>query len=446
MKQEKTQPYSSLWIEVRLLPGKEKLPRNGHPWIFSGAIEPKSLAFLLNPTALVRVADSRGSFIAWGWVNPRSQIRIRLFSWKETDITSGTPEENQGNTEEIEHLFTKLFSQAILLRRDLGYLEDPQSGCRLVFSESDGLPGIILDKLGSWLILQLETQSADVHREFILKILQKLLGISGHQIDQGSKDTRTSIKTKPLGIPGLSQIKGIVEKSDGDGRSVEGLKPIHQVLWGEPLPEVLEIKQHNYKVLINPQGQKTGFYWDQRENRSITSRLAKDKEVLDVCCFTGGFALEALGAGARSVRLVDSSKDVLELARKNLEANGFSNWELVQEDCFKFLRSLEPESQEMIIFDPPKLAASRKTKDRALAAYKDANLHAIRALKPGGILATFSCSGLISVEEFEQAIFYAAKDAVRKGKILHRLSQAPCHPVLTSFPESRYLKGLLIQW
>ena len=408
------------WVQVRLRPGKEKLPRNGHPWIFSGAIEPESLHVLNDPSLLVKVTDWKGTFIGWGWVNPKSQIRIRLVSW--------TQPESVDPTRETEKLLTEHFLQAFKLRRELGYLDNPQSGCRLVFSESDGLPGIILDKMGSWLVLQLETESADTQRPLMLKVLTQMVQLSEHDPNW------------------MGSIKGIVEKSDGDGRLVEGLKPIHQVLWGDAPPAELVLEHHNLKIYMNPLGQKSGFYWDQQENRKIVGSLARGKRVLDVCSYSGGFALEALAAGAKQVVLVDSSKEALDLSGQNLQANGFTSWELIQQDCFQFLRSLEPGSQEMIIFDPPKLAVSRKVKDRAMAAYKDANLHAIKALAPGGILATFSCSGLVTQEEFEQAVVFAAKDLGRQGRILYRLNQSPCHPVLTTFPESRYLKGLVIQW
>ncbi len=399
-------------VPVHLKPGKEKMPRLFHPWIFSGAIIDgdrkilQNLSGKVNSQVLARVNDSRGNFLAWGIINPRSQILIRLVDWYESlpDLTK---------------LFTQLFLQAFRFRINLGLVDSPQtSGCRLVFSESDGIPGIIVDKIGNYIIVQIEVAGMESFRSLILECLI------------------SAVKTT---MPG---VLGIWEQSDGDGRSLEGLPKHEELVWGEEPGEEISFYENSLTFLAHPRGQKTGFYFDQRENRKLFSQYVKGISVTDVCSYSGGFSIYAGIAGAKSLHMVDNSASALSLARANLQLNGLSA-QFTQADAFEFLRSLPSSSQEALVFDPPKLVPSRKTLDRGLRAYKDGNLHSIRALVPGGILATFSCSGLVSQETFEEVFSYAAKDSGKRVQILHRLHQAPCHPVLTSFPEGRYLKGII---
>ncbi|KGE70770.1 class I SAM-dependent rRNA methyltransferase [Spirochaeta lutea] len=400
---------------LTLGPGKDKLPRNRHPWIFSGALESSSKARLslwesdpavATQAARVQTADHR--FIGHAWVNPRSKIALRMISWDDQ-----LPRED-------EWLQTML-RRAFALRRDLGIAEDGiTTAGRLVFSEGDGIPGVVVDRFADYLVLQLETYSAEVRRDMIIRGLE---GCAGEF---------------------MPNLKGILEVSSGDGRAMEGLPPREALVWGSPPPDMVPIREYGVQswVSLGLSRQKTGFYTDQRENRRRVAAYSRGLNVLDICSFTGAFSTACLSAGAASSTAVDTSQEALDRAVLNARS-----WEdrfsVVREDAFEFLRNLAPESQDMIILDPPKLVPSRRIKDRGLRAYKDGNLHALAALRPGGYLASFSCSGLVTREDFVAMIQWAAKDVQRDVQILEHLSQAPCHPVRTSFPEGLYLKGVI---
>jgi len=397
---------------LRLLRGKEKLPRHFHPWIFSGALEPRDLLDLEPGLTWVKVVDYRGDFVGWGWPNKGSRIAIRLVSWQESE-GPGT------------FSYQQAIEKALELRQRLGLLnaEGPTTAARLIFAEADGLPGLVVDRFGDWLVVQFETRGCENHREPLVETL---------------------VRTARESLPGL---QGIIEKSDSDGRKLEGLAPRHGHLWGQSPVSMVDIRENGRVFRVDLESQKTGFYCDQRENREIVSRYCGGRRVIDGCAFTGGFSVYAATAGARELVVVDSSQRALDVAKINLEINPNppEKIEYPNADVFSYFRNLEPRSQEVIIFDPPKLATKRGTKDRAMKAYKDGNLHALRALKPGGILATFSCSGLVSTPEFEQMIQYAVQDSQRRVQVVQHLSQAPCHPVPTSFPEASYLKGLVLR-
>ena len=420
---------ASAWPTVRLSPGREKLSRAFHPWIFSGAIldaQPGNEALSASYTGapplpgLAKVHDSLGGFIAWGQYNPTAKISLRLMEWQETAMPDKT------------WLNNKLHGAISRRLAPNAGTATATTACRLVFSEADHLPGLIIERLGAYLVVQSENRITDLWLPLLTELLPS------------------------LGQAFIPELAGILERSDGDGRAMEGLAPRIQTLWGSIPTTAVLVQENGLNFWVDLQGQKAGFYTDQRENRALVARYAAGRRVLDVCCYSGGFSLAARSTGAVSLCLVDASADALELARRNLiQDNPMAEscpTEFIQGDAFQVLRQLQNRtgptgaaSFDLIILDPPKLAPSRNSLERALHGYKDLNLQALKLLAPGGILASFSCSGLVSADDLRQAIAFAAKDLGRQVQILHQLGQAPCHPILLSFPEGQYLKGFLLR-
>jgi len=396
-------------IKIYLKLGKDKLPRNRHPWIFSGAIAEISQEPF--PGETVAVYNNKKEFIAYGHYNPSSKIQVRIFSWKQNEIPNQT-------------WYAFKIRQAINLR--IPMLNDNTDSIRLIFSDADNLPGLIVDKLGDYLVVQLLTAGMDNLREQILEIL---------------------IYAKEKYFPNL---KAIIERSDGDGRRLEKLKEHCGILWGEIPNQAINIRENCCDFQVDLNSQKTGFYTDQRENRNIVAPYCKGKSILDVCTYSGAFTINALKAGATKAHLVDISADALNMAKTNLKIAGYNNYTITKNSAFKFLRQQREKygdasnQYQVIILDPPKLVSSRASLIRGTKAYKDLNLQAISLLPTDGILATFSCSGLVDMKQFREIIAFAAKDAGRDIQILHHLYQSPCHPIRVAFPESQYLKGLLI--
>ncbi len=389
---------------LTLQDGKERPVLQRHPWVFSGAVA--GVQGYVGRGDLVEVYSAHGEWLARGTWSSGSQIRARLFTWDaEEDIDDA--------------LLRRRIEQAAAARAALppGLLGAPHAA-RLVFAEADGLPGLIVDRYGPFLAVQVLTQGMDVRRELVVRLLADILAP-----------------------------RGIVERSDAEVREKERLPPAEGVLWGEPPPERLLITQHGlaFEVELSA-GQKTGFYLDQAVNRARVAAYAPGREVLDCFCYTGGFSLYAARAGAAHVTAVDTSGPALELLRANAARNGLADAvEPVAADIFKQLRQYRSDGRQfdMVILDPPKFAHERGQVDRAARGYKDINLIAMQILRPGGILATFSCSGLVSADLFQKIVFGAAVDARRDVQILERLAQAPDHPVLLTFPEGEYLKGLI---
>ena len=292
---------------------------------------------------------------------------------------------------------------------------------RAIHAESDGLPGLIVDVYGPWLVVQVLT-----------------LGIE------------TALSAIVPALVEVARPRGILERSDVDVRRQEGLLPRVRVLWGEAPPPRVEIVEGGYRFLVDVwKGHKTGFYLDQRLNRAAVARWAEGREVLNAFAYTGGFAVYALGAGAAHVLNVDTSAQALALAAENLARNGFSSdlWTNEEGDVFRLMRRYVTEGRkfDMIVLDPPKFATSKANVPRAARGYKDVNRLAFLLLREGGILATFSCSGLVDPDLFQKIVFSAALDAGADGQVLAYLSQPPDHPVLLTFPEGRYLKGMVIR-
>jgi 23S rRNA (cytosine1962-C5)-methyltransferase len=385
--------------QVILKANRDKPLRQKHPWVFSGALD------RIDPASIdgdvIDVVTPRDEFLARGYLNRRSQIAVRVLTWDEGETID-------------EGFWARRLGLASAWR-----VMGPHEARRLVNAESDGLPGLIVDRYGEWLIVQALTLGIEKFKPVIVQQLQSIL--------------------RP---------RGIYERSDADVRKKEGLPQTSGVLAGDEPPDRVEIEENGYRCLVDvKRGHKTGFYLDQRENRKKIQAYVDRAQVLNLFSFSGGFAISALKAGAKSVVNVDSSADALQLAKDNLRLNELpvNETELVEADVFSYVRQLRAEQRtfDVIIADPPKLAQTQTQIERAARAYKDLNLVALQLLKPGGYLITFSCSGLISPDLFQKIVFSAAVDAKRDAQIVERLTQASDHPVLLSFPEGEYLKGLV---
>src|SRR5690606_8012473 len=307
--------------------------------------------------------------------------------------------------------------RAVELRTHL--LTDQNNTVRLIFAEADFLPGLIVDKYGDFLSVQIHSSGVEAVKAIIIDELVQLI-----------------------------QPKGIYERSDLNARQHEGLPDANGLLYGDTPSEFVDVIENGIRYQINIiEGQKSGFYCDQRDNRSLTAQYVKGKRVLDCFCYSGGFTLNAFKAGASSVVSVDSSALAIETLNKNIALNDFdaAMFTAIQSDVNKYLRQLgeEGEKFDVIILDPPKYAPTRSALDKAARAYKDLNRRALLLLESGGLLATFSCSGAMDIDTFKQVVAWAALDAGREIQFIRQFSQPEDHPVRASFPEGEYLKGLL---
>jgi 23S rRNA (cytosine1962-C5)-methyltransferase len=390
-------------VDVILKKGKEKAVLHKHPWVFSGAIE--KVKGKAENGDIVKLLDAKGTFMAYGFYNDQSRVALRLLEWDETATIDDTWWRNR-------------IGIAVAARQSI-LEEGITDTCRLIFSESDYLPGLIVDKYAGHLSLQILTSGMERIKTVIIDELQKLL----------SPDS-------------------IFDRSDASSREHEGMAPSFGILSGEQPPELVEVVENGLRYGINiAEGQKSGFYCDQRENRRVLAHYANDKNVLDCFCYTGGFTLNCFQNEAKSVTSVDSSALAIETLKSNLVLNEFDQLEhrAIQSDVNKQLRAFR-ESGEMfdiVILDPPKYAPSRSALDRAARAYKDLNRLAMLILHSGGLLATYSCSGAMDMTTFKQIIAWAALDAGKEVQFIHQFCQPGDHPVRASFPEGEYLKGLL---
>jgi 23S rRNA (cytosine1962-C5)-methyltransferase len=390
---------------ITLKPGREKPVQQRHPWLFSGAIQRTDGRF--QPGDLVTIVSHDGRYLATAYANPHSQIRARILTW-DADEALGPD------------FWRSRIRRAIAGRQALA-LEPATTAYRLINAEADGLPGLIVDKYGDYLVLQCLTLGIDRRKTRLADLLAEEL--------------------RPVGI---------IERSDASVRAKEGLEPVNGLLQGSAPPSPLFIRENGLEFGVDlMRGHKTGFYLDQRANRAAIGAPAfvMGKEVLNVFAYTGGFAVYAAAAGAGPITNVDSSMEVLELAEQNVLRLGQKrpSDEYLLGDAFLVLRDFRDNGRlfDMVILDPPKFAHSQRDVERAARGYKDLNWLALRLLRPGGLLATFSCSGLVSADLFQKIVFSAALDAHRDVQILQPLAQAPDHPILLTFPESAYLKGLL---
>ena len=374
-----------------------------HPWIFSGAVAQVGGAPASGES--VRVLSAEGAVLGTGAYSPSSQIRVRMWTFDDK--------------QQVDETFVAGRIAQAVGARAVFVAEDATNAYRLVNAEADGVPGLVADRYGDWIVCQFTTAGAERWKREIVAALQT-----------------------------FSPCRGVYDRSDVDVREHEGLPLVTGVLAGEPPPERIEIVEHGCRYLVDVrEGHKTGFYLDQRDNRGLVKRYANGCEVLNAFSYTGGFGIAAVAAGSASVTHVDLSAPSLELAKTNTALNTCHVDEsaFIQGNVFEVLRKFRDEGRsfDLVVLDPPKFAESKGSLMKAARGYKDINLLGIKLLRPGGMLATFSCSGLMTPELFHKVVADAAVDAKRDIQVLKRLQQAEDHPEGLCFPEGLYLKGLL---
>jgi len=392
-------------VEIKLKKGKEKAVLQRHPWVFSGALE-KIKGTPANGD-VVKVCSANNDFLAYGYFNDQSRVAVRLLEWDENHVIDEAWYEQKINT--------AIESRAHLLKNK------DTNAYRLIFSEADFLPGLIVDKYADFLSVQILSTGIEKAKSIVIDILVKAL-----------------------------QPKGIFDRSDATARTHEGITAENGLLWGEAPAAFIAVKENGITYHINiAEGQKSGFYCDQRDNRLLLAEYADGKNVLDCFSYSGGFSLNAFKKGAKKVTSVDSSALAIETLKQNIELNKFDskNHTAIQADVNKQLRAFKEEGKkfDIVVLDPPKYAPSRSALDRAARAYKDLNRLGLLLLESGGLLATFSCSGAVDIETFKQIIAWAALDAGKEVQVIKQFSQPEDHPVRLSFPEGEYLKGLLVR-
>jgi 23S rRNA (cytosine1962-C5)-methyltransferase len=392
---------------IILKPGREKSLLRRHPWIFSGAIQQADSNIASGAT--VDVLSSKGEFLARGAYSPQSQIRVRAWTF---------------NDEPIDKDFFRKRIRASLTGRSPLLLGEGSgvmstNALRLIYAESDSIPGLIVDRYDDILVLQSLTAGTESWKETIADLLLEETGL-----------------------------KNIYERSDADVRELEGLTSKVGIMRATIPDSPITITEYGLKFLVDIEhGHKTGFYLDQRANRQRVRTYAEGRDVLDCFCYTGGFTVNALMGAAKSVLSVDASSEALTLARQNVELSKLplTKAQFLEGDVFQVLRKFRDEARsfDMIILDPPKFAPTAAQADKAARGYKDINLLAFKLLQPNGILFTFSCSGGIDAALFQKIVAGAALDAGVDAQIIEHLSQAGDHPIALHFPEGTYLKGLV---
>lgn len=389
---------------LHLKPGREKSLLRRHPWVFSGAID--RVQGDPQGGATVAILGADGRWLATAAYSPHSQIRARVWAWARETAIDAT-------------FFRDRILAALALRSE--FATGAGGACRLVHGEADGLPGVIADRYADTVVLQLTSAGAEHWRDAIVEAL--------------------------VAATGCAQV---YERSDVEIRALEGLAPRCGALSG-PLPSApVEIYENDVRYLVDVvAGQKTGFYLDQRENRARVRGMARDRTVLNCFGYTGGFTFAALAGGAQSVLSVDSSGPALAMGRQIAALNAIESGrvEWLEADVFQTLRNLRDRGRRfgLIVLDPPRFAPTAAHAEKAARAYKDINLWALRLLEPNGYLATFSCSGGVGADLFQKIVAGAAQDAGVDTQIITRFHAAADHPVLLSFPEGEYLKGLLLR-
>lgn len=387
---------------ILLKPGREKSLLRRHPWIFSGAVQQVDSEPASGGT--VDLLSFNREFLARAAYSPSSQIRARVWTFDPAEEVNAD-------------LFRRRIRAAIATRNTLHVTRNTDA-YRLIHAESDGIPGLIVDRYADTLVMQSLTAGCEFWKETIADLLLEETGL-----------------------------KNIYERSDADVRELEGLASIVGALRGVP-PEQIIITEHGLRFTVNfAEGHKTGFYLDQRENRLRVRELAQGRDVLDCFCYTGGFTVNAWAGGAKSVVSVDASAGALSLGRENASLNGMQaeGQEWIEGDVFQVLRKFRDAARsfDLIILDPPKFAPTAAQAEKAARGYKDINRLAFKLLRPGGILVTFSCSGGIDAALFQKIVASAALDAGVEATIVQYLAQGVDHPVSLHFPEGAYLKGLV---
>lgn len=392
--------------QLVLLPGRDRTLARRHPWIFAGSVD--KLTGRARPGDTVDVVAANGRPLAKAAWSPQSKIRARVWSFDPEEIIDDA-------------FFKRRIQAAVERRRTMPGLFD-QDGLRLIHGESDGLPGVIADRYGDSVVVQLTAAGPEKWRQAIVAALQRATGCAR-----------------------------IYERSDSDVRRLEGLEPVAGWRLGEAPPVPLTIIENGVTMKVDiVSGHKTGFYLDQRDNRLLTRDLAAGRSTLNCFCYTGGFSLQALAGGASSVLSIDSSAPALATAKDNLALNPWldahrAEWR--DADVFSELRALKNADRrfDLIVLDPPKFAPSAAHAEQAARAYRDINVFGFRLLNPGGLLMSYSCSGGIDAGFFQRIVAEAAVAAGRDARILRRLAAPADHPVALQFSEGDYLKGLLCQ-
>lgn len=408
-------PPATAVHSVVLKKGRDKPIRQGHPWIFSGAIS--QIPAQAADGDLVQIVDTGNNWLARGYLNRKSQIQVRVVTRDRAEFLPGHDETPfwRAKLEQALRLRMRLFEPAS------AGAQRATTAYRLINGESDGVPGLLVDRYGDYLVMEVGTLGIEQRKAVLAQLLLELTGA-----------------------------RGIVERSDTIARRQEGLPPVEEIRLGTPPTGPIAIEEAGLRFEVDLlEGQKTGFYLDQRTNRSRVAANCRGMRVLNAFAYTGAFAVHALAAGAEHVTNIDTSVPALEQAARHLTLNGMDAQSQAQQvvgDVFQILRQWRASQHppfDVIILDPPKFAQSRQSVDKALRGYKDINLLAMQLLRPGGILATFSCSGLVDAALFQKVVFGAAVDANRHVRVLEWLRQSPDHPVAITFPEGEYLKGLI---
>ena len=384
---------------LRLKPGKEALLSKRHPWVYSGALADPI------PGALVRLADPHGRVLAVGMASSLNPLAVRLFRFEEAPLDAA--------------FFRARFRRALDLRRLLG-LDGPEAGCRWIFGEADGLPGLVVDRYAHALVLQVGTAGLEALREVWWPELGELAREEG--------------------------VRTFVDRSQS-GRKEEGLAPVNRILQGS-LGGPLEIREGAVRLTVDLlKGQKTGAFLDQREHRLALGRLARGARVLNVFGYTGGFSVHAGVGGARQVATLDISAPALDHAERDWTLNGLdpAGHLRLEGDAFEVLRTLEAGAWDRVVVDPPAFAKQRKDVDKAFKAYKDVFRLGARATAPGGLLWAFSCSQHMDRARFQEALWTAMLEAGREAQVLAHLGQPGDHPYALNHPEGFYLKGLCLR-
>jgi len=392
---------------ITLKAGRDKSAIRRHPWIFSGAIDTVSSDPEFGES--VEVYAYNGDFLGIAAYSPTSQIRARFWSFFE-------------KTEIDELFFEERLETAIQLRESRGFsISNPLSAFRLIYAENDGIPGCIIDKYGEYYSVEILAAGPEKHREIIYKVLAKKTGC-----------------------------KGIFERCDSDVRKKEGMEKRTGVVYGIVPETPIPMEENGIRFLIDIRnGHKTGYYLDQRDARKRIGELSSGKKVLNCFCYTGGFGLFALKGNASHVYQVDVSKSALKIAKELLVENKLPTAKAThtEADVFQYLRKCRDKGEtfDLIVLDPPKFVEAKDHLQKGARGYKDINLLAMKLLSPNGMLATFSCSGLMDMSLFQKIIADAASDAKKDMQIIERFGQPADHPISLAFPEGQYLKGLLVQ-
>ncbi|CVE04778.1 MULTISPECIES: 23S rRNA (cytosine(1962)-C(5))-methyltransferase RlmI [Serratia] len=388
-------------MRLYLAKGREKSLLRRHPWVFSGAVQ--RVEGKTHSGETIDILDSQGKWLARGAYSPESQIRARVWTFQQDEEIN------------IDFFIRRL--QQAQSWRDWVAQRDGLNGYRLIAGESDGLPGITIDRFQNFLVLQLLSAGAEYQRPALLSALQHC-------------------------YPECS----IYDRSDVAVRKKEGLPLAQGPVFGDLPPELLPITEHGMKLLVDiQQGHKTGFYLDQRDSRLAARNYSAGRRVLNCFSYTGAFAVSALMGGCAQVISVDTSQAALDIAKQNVELNklDLNKTEFVRDDVFQLLRNYRTQGEkfDLIIMDPPKFVENKNQLASACRGYKDINMLALQLLNPGGILLSFSCSGLMPTDLFQKILADAAVDAGRDVQFIEQFRQAADHPVIATYPEGLYLKG-----